>query len=322
VCLGLTILYEIGDIGRFPTVKDFLSYCRLGERLDGRGDFKHRMAQRDTHSRSCSVSSLRLSKLGCGWRLKAERVRGRFGGDAKRNMNRSNLIVAGLVLAGATIEGGLAQTPPAQPIQPYALLQGSQLIDECPICGRVPITVPMAGTMGLRLVEKNPLFARYELLSIAFRAGSEPGPHYQVMGSGTYQVGGEKVIVQEMSLDLQIDNGVTKTLSFCTNAVGTVDLPWPEIQISVDQTNGTPAQLYHLKLVAAPALQFLSIMPELQTGNLRLEWEGNGGQVRLERAENVDGPYSALTPITTDQAFEDVGVLTNRTRYFYRLRQY
>ena len=27
--LGLTILYEIGDIDRFPTVKDFLSYCRL-----------------------------------------------------------------------------------------------------------------------------------------------------------------------------------------------------------------------------------------------------------------------------------------------------
>src|SRR4030095_536201 len=27
--LGLTILYEIGDISRFPTVKDFLSYCRL-----------------------------------------------------------------------------------------------------------------------------------------------------------------------------------------------------------------------------------------------------------------------------------------------------
>ena len=27
--LGMTILYEIGDIHRFPTVKDFLSYCRL-----------------------------------------------------------------------------------------------------------------------------------------------------------------------------------------------------------------------------------------------------------------------------------------------------
>jgi transposase len=28
-CLGLTILHEIGDISRFPTVKNFLSYCRL-----------------------------------------------------------------------------------------------------------------------------------------------------------------------------------------------------------------------------------------------------------------------------------------------------
>ena len=27
--LGLVLLYEIGDIERFPTVKDFLSYCRL-----------------------------------------------------------------------------------------------------------------------------------------------------------------------------------------------------------------------------------------------------------------------------------------------------
>jgi transposase len=27
--LGLTLLYEVGDITRFPTVKDFLSYCRL-----------------------------------------------------------------------------------------------------------------------------------------------------------------------------------------------------------------------------------------------------------------------------------------------------
>jgi hypothetical protein len=60
----------------------------------------------------------------------------------------------------------------------------------------------------------------------------------------------------------------------------------------------------------------------VQTGNLRLEWKGNGGQVRLERAENVDSPYSPLTPITTDQAFEDASVLTNRTQRFYRLRQY
>src|SRR4030066_1536711 len=44
--LGLTILYEIHDISRFPSVQDFVSYCRLvksakesaGEKLGTRGE--------------------------------------------------------------------------------------------------------------------------------------------------------------------------------------------------------------------------------------------------------------------------------------------
>jgi len=47
--LGLTILYEIGDINRFPTVKDFLSYCRL---------------VRGTVASAGKIKGLRGSKLG------------------------------------------------------------------------------------------------------------------------------------------------------------------------------------------------------------------------------------------------------------------
>jgi transposase len=47
--LGLTILYEIGDIQRFPTVKDFLSYCRL---------------VRGTVASAGRIKGLRGSKLG------------------------------------------------------------------------------------------------------------------------------------------------------------------------------------------------------------------------------------------------------------------
>lgn len=47
--LGLTILYEIGDINRFPTVKDFLSYCRL---------------VRGTVASAGRIKGLRGSKLG------------------------------------------------------------------------------------------------------------------------------------------------------------------------------------------------------------------------------------------------------------------
>jgi transposase len=47
--LGLTILYEIGDIERFPTVKNFLSYCRL---------------VRGTVASAGKIKGLRGSKLG------------------------------------------------------------------------------------------------------------------------------------------------------------------------------------------------------------------------------------------------------------------
>ena len=47
--LGLTILYEIGDINRFPSVKDFLSYCRL---------------VRGTVASAGRIKGLRGSKLG------------------------------------------------------------------------------------------------------------------------------------------------------------------------------------------------------------------------------------------------------------------
>src|SRR6059036_1909795 len=47
--LGLTILYEIGDIQRFPTVKDFLSYCRL---------------VKGTVASAGKIKGLRVAKLG------------------------------------------------------------------------------------------------------------------------------------------------------------------------------------------------------------------------------------------------------------------
>ena len=47
--LGLTILYEIGDIARFPSVKDFLSYCRL---------------VKGTVARAGKIKGLRGAKLG------------------------------------------------------------------------------------------------------------------------------------------------------------------------------------------------------------------------------------------------------------------
>lgn len=146
-----------------------------------------------------------------------------------------------------------AQTLP-EPIQPwtYTLLEGSQLTDDCPVCGRPTIVVPMRGRFELRLLETNPLFNRYAVENISFTAGGPPGFTYKVTGHGTFRMGGEVALVQEMSLEVEVDNGTTKTLCRLTNATSAVQRPWPMIRIDLDQTNGTPTQVYELDLAAAP----------------------------------------------------------------------
>jgi hypothetical protein len=234
-------------------------------------------------------------------------------------MNLKNMVLAGPLLLAVPLATAWAQLP-SESIRIYTLLSGSELTDDCPICDRIPIVVPLTGTFRLQFLEQTPLFTRYEIQDITFRADTKPSL-YQVTGTGTYEVGGEVAVVQDMSLDVKITNGITNTRAFCVKMDRTVAQPWPKIQIQVGQTNGTPGQVYSLMLIAVPALQFRAIIPDRQTGNVRLEWDSNGGQAQLERATAVAGPYSPIPPITTGLSFTDRGALTNQS-LFYRLRQY
>jgi hypothetical protein len=146
-----------------------------------------------------------------------------------------------------------AATAPSQ-VWHYALLSSSRLTDLCPICGRPPITVPVQGTFSLRLLDENPLYSTYAWDAFAWTAGPPGGFTYTITGSGLYQVGGEVVLVQDLSLDVFIDSGWTNRRCFftITNGVRGVTRSWPLLQISVDQTNGTEAQQYRLELAAAP----------------------------------------------------------------------
>jgi hypothetical protein len=229
-------------------------------------------------------------------------------------MSLRNLLAIMLLLKASW---GVAQAPPARI---YTLISGSQLIDDCPICGRIPIVAPLAGTFGLQLLDQSPLATRYDLLNISFHATS--GPPYQVSGAGVYQVGGEVAVTQELFLNTEISNGFTSVNALCMSTTGAVTQPWPKIQVQVDQTNGTPARVFHLTLIAVPAPQVRSITADIHTGDLLLEWEATGGNFQVERASSVGGLYSAVTPITTNASFMDVGALTNSAQFFYRLRPF
>lgn len=206
--------------------------------------------------------------------------------------------------------------------QPYTLASGSQLTDDCPFCDRLPIVLPLNGTFTLSLVEQNPLVSRYELQNIAFQAGSNSGPHYAVSGKGLYQVGGEVAYLQDLFLDIEVNNSFQVTEALCVNSNRTVLAQWPKLQINVDQTNGTPAQVYRLVLVAVPTPTIRSAIADPRSGDFHLEWNATGDRYQLERATTAFGPFFPLTPISTNSSFTDVGVLTNSPQFFYRLLMY
>src|ERR1039458_3846216 len=121
----------------------------------------------------------------------------------------------------------------------YALLEGSQLVDDCPICDRVPIVRPLRGTFQLRFVQQDPRFFPYAVENISFTAADTNGPHYRVVGNGTYRVGGEVGLQQYLYLEVFIDNGSTNQLCLFTNALSGVLRLWPMIQVGLDQTHST-----------------------------------------------------------------------------------
>jgi len=224
-----------------------------------------------------------------------------------------------VVCFGIALESnGFCQT--AVP-QVYTLISGSELTDDCPICDRLPIVVPLRGTFSLRVVDQNPILTRYELLDIDLYTINQSGLEYSVTGTGIYEIGGEVVLRQDMFLAVDISNDFVATKAQCGNTDASVSVPWPELEISVDQTNGTPAKVYRLKLIAVPIPTLSLTFPTPGTGDARLEWQANGGSFQLERAANLDGPYTALKSTTNQTSFIDSGVLTNNSQFFYRLRQ-
>ena len=128
--------------------------------------------------------------------------------------------------------------------------------------------------------------------------------------------------MQNLFLDVWINNGFTNKEAMCTNTNTGVNAQWPKIQVSVDQTNGTPGQVYHLDLIAIPVPTVSPTAVDNSSGSVRLKWVANGGEFQLERAPQIGGPYEALAPASTNSTFTDAGVLTNQPHAFYRLRQF
>jgi hypothetical protein len=131
----------------------------------------------------------------------------------------------------------------------YELLEGSSLLNDCLICDRVSVPVPMRGSFILRLTAENPFgSSSYAIENASFQAV----PDYAFTGSGTLQYGGDFALRQTMTLagTLTTASGSSK-VSF-TNEISSITRRWPMIAITLVQTNGTVTSTITLEIAAAP----------------------------------------------------------------------
>lgn len=129
----------------------------------------------------------------------------------------------------------------------YRLIEGSTLVDDCTICGRPTLLIPIRGSFYLEPNEINPLFSNFGVRDLKF---TSVGPYWTYSGKleGTYRMGGEVAVVQQMKLE-GIINGI-EGLEFDSNLVP-LQATFPWIEIDLEQLPPTnPLQTFRLHLVA------------------------------------------------------------------------
>jgi hypothetical protein len=218
-------------------------------------------------------------------------------------------------LAALLAFAAAAQTDSKQPAAVYTLIDGSLIVDDCPVCDRVPIVLPLRGTFEVTLVNENPLYYTFAIGNMSLTAQGN-GFAYKVTGGGTYVFGGELALLQHLDLEVVIDNGISPTLCHLTNAPGTVTRPWPMLQVAADQTNGTLVQQYRLELNAAP---FREIWFSTVKGFAAGAWEPPTNAIsagdmlsaagRIVKRNNEHTADLGIQPVVLDLGLKDFDIL-------------
>jgi hypothetical protein len=142
-----------------------------------------------------------------------------------------------LVQAGAAAADGVL----------YDLREGSYLLNDCPICDRVSIPVPLRGTFLVTPEPPGVDVASYQITAIDWHTVGGSADH-TVAGEGSYSVivGPNR---QTMTLAVTIDGEAGITLSAKGLALTE---PWPFLDLVLDEETSSMSRVYHVRLVAAP----------------------------------------------------------------------
>jgi hypothetical protein len=157
---------------------------------------------------------------------------------SRRNEHRSRahrtplLVVVAAALFAVTTGAALAQTATADTIPIlYRLDKGSQYQQGCfgPCLCAVLISEPVQGTFVLTATGFDGLFTTYAVTDINWMV-TIGGTDTFVTGSGTYKIGGEFALQQELALDLQVGDDAPQHFD---SGLVTGPAPFPNISVAV-----------------------------------------------------------------------------------------
>jgi len=218
-----------------------------------------------------------------------------------------------IVFAGAdnqTFGQEAAGGPSVNGATRYRLVEGSWLVDDCTICGKPTVLVPITG--GFRLITDQPdmYYENYRVEVLHAQGGT--GDKYDVRLEGTYRIGGHLAILHEMTLRGSI-NG--KGGYVFESGLVQPGEKWPWIEIEVQQVlpdpKENPLQVFSLNLVAVPWPQlWFSTEVGLTSGHSGIGRASDGDLLssvgRTVRTNNqLVGRLGAM-PIVTDLGLDGV----------------
>jgi hypothetical protein len=145
----------------------------------------------------------------------------------------------------------LIAAPQASLLVPYELVEGSEFVDECPVCGVVPVPIPIRGTFLLGQIGGLPPFEPlFRVDAAVFEGTSSVAARLEISGAGLYLQGGEVALVQSMDLRLAV-NGTAGV--YMSSGTVPVAVEFPAIDIELRHANPESAlHVYRLRIVARP----------------------------------------------------------------------
>ena len=145
---------------------------------------------------------------------------------------RSRLLLASIACA-ATFTGSpaAAQGPDPGPVLYGLGAPPSQFEWGCfgPCACPVLVQSPVVGSFVLTRSHVDPLFTYYDVTDVRWKIESSTGP-VEITGAGTYRLGGEVALTEELTLDLAFGQGPVQHFDSGLKSAGAV---FPEIHTSV-----------------------------------------------------------------------------------------